>query len=95
MARSYSNNSEVRELTLNKIDYILKNPRVNAYTPQSLVEVVCALLSLSFDKREFERRMFNEYGGNRPWWLNEDLDYPTTVHRLQKLVETLREEYLY
>jgi hypothetical protein len=39
--------------------------------------------------------MFNEYGGNRPWWLNDELDYATAVVRLQKLVETLREEYLY
>jgi len=79
----------VKEMVLKRVYEILKNPRVNAYTPQSLVEIVCSLLSLSFDKRKMEKRMFKQYGGNRPWWLNGDLDYPTAVNRLGEMVEFL------
>ena len=79
-------------MVLNKVESILEKPRSTAYTPQALVEISYSLLSLGFDESNFEKKMFNEYSGSRPWWLSDDLDYPTAVTRLRKLVELLRTE---
>lgn len=85
-------NNDTRNAVLSKIDNILSKPRVNAYTPQALVEIVCSLLSLSYNERKFQNYMFKEYGSHsKPWWLNDDLDYPTAVTRLTNLVNFLKE----
>jgi hypothetical protein len=87
---------EMGKCVLNKCDEILAKPRVNAYTPQSLVEIIYAILSISFNQQDFEKRMFLEYSsGSKPWWLSEDLDYPTATKRLQALTDTLRDELVY
>lgn len=84
--------NDTREAVLNKVNTILSKPRVNAYTPQALVEITCSLLSLAYNERKFQNYMSKEYGStSKPWWLNEDLDYPTAVHRLTNLVNFLKD----
>lgn len=88
--------TEVARIVLNKCEQVLTRPRVNAYTPQALVEIVYSILSISFDQCRFEKRMFMEYGsGSKPWWLDGDLDYPTATNRLRNLVDSLKEELMY
>lgn len=87
---------EIANIILNKCEEVLAKPRVNAYTPQALVEIIYTLLSISFNQRQFEKQMFEEYSNSsRPWWLNSDLDYPTAVNRLEKLISSLRDEVYY
>ncbi len=93
-AQRFTTDPELRELVMNKVEAIIAKPRVSAYTPQALVEVVYALLSLVYDERKFEKYMHREYGGSRPWWLNDDVDYPIAVTRLQKLVLLLKDDAL-
>lgn len=82
--------SELRNTVLNKVNLILEKPRVSAYTPQALVEVVCTLLSLAYNETKFQKHMFKEYNStSKPWWLNEDLDYQTATLRLRRLAEFL------
>ena len=84
---------EMAKVILNKCEEILAKPRVNAYTPQALVEIIYSILSIAFDQRRFEKRMFLEYSsGSKPWWLSEDLDYVTATNRLKNLVINLRDE---
>ena len=83
---------EIREAVLAKIETILAKPRVSAYTPQALVEMVCTLLSLSYNENKFQKYMFREFGSHsKPWWLSEDLDYTLAVSRLKNLIEYLKE----
>lgn len=87
---------KIAKVVLDKCDEVLAKPRVNAYTPQALVEIVYAILSICFDQTRFEKKMYMDYSsGNRPWWLNDDLDYPTAVNRLQNLVNSLRDSVVY
>jgi len=87
---------KMANIVLNKCDEVLAKPRVNAYTPQALVEIIYAILSISFDQRKFEKKMFMDYSsGSKPWWLSDDLDYPTATTRLQNLVNSLRDELVY
>lgn len=86
---------KIANIILDKCDEILAKPRVNAYTPQSLVEMMYAILSISFDQKQFEKKMFLEYSSSsRPWWLSSDLDYTTAVTRLKSLVSGLRSDNL-
>lgn len=85
-------NQVLREAVLNKVDTMLEKPRTSAYTPQALVESVCAVLSLAYNEHKFQKHMYKEYNAHsKPWWLNEDLDYPTAVSRLRGLVDLLRD----
>lgn len=83
---------DIRSAVLNKVDTILTKPRVSAYTPQALVEVVCSILSLAYNEHKFQKHMYKEFGSSsKPWWLNDDLDYPTATNRLKMLIEYLKE----
>jgi hypothetical protein len=85
--------SEVAKVVLDKCETILEKPRTSAYSPQALVEIVYALLSISFDQRSFEKKMFLEYpSGSKPWWFSEDLDFPTATNRLKKLISNLKDD---
>ncbi len=82
----------MKEAVLAKVEAILLKPRISAYTPQSLVEVVCAILSLAYSEQKCQKYMFREFGSySKPWWLCEDLDYPTVVNRMKTMVEYLKE----
>jgi len=94
MKQKFTSDPELREVVIGKVETILSKPRVSAYTPQALVEVVYALLSLVYDEKKYEKYMYKEYGGSRPWWLSDDIDYPTAVTRLQKLVLLLKDDAL-
>ena len=84
--------SDIRELVLGKVETMLSKPRTSAYTPQALVEIIYALLSLAYNETKFQKYMFKEFGSSaRPWWLEESLDYPTATARLKHLVEVLKE----
>ncbi len=89
--KKHSTDRTIRQLILNNVISILEKPRVNAYTPQALVEIVYALLSVCFDRKSFEKKMFDNYSGNKPWWLSEDLDYSIATQRLKKLVLSLQD----
>jgi len=85
-----NNFAEVRGVVLDRVQMLLEKPRVSAYTPQALVEVICNLLALGWDEYKFNKYMFKEYNSySRPWWLSEDLDYPIAVNRLKNLTEYL------
>jgi len=96
MKNSQNFDIKIAKIILDKCDDILAKPRVNAYTPQALVEMIYAILSISFDQRKFEKKMFLDYSsGAKPWWLSEDLDYPTATNRLQNLINNLKDEVVY
>jgi len=83
---------EMKEVVLAKVEAVLSKPRVSAYTPQALVEITCALLSLAYNENKFQKFMFKEFGSHsKPWWLNEDLDYLTAVSRMKSVVEYLKD----
>jgi len=85
-------NQEMLEAVLDKVEHILEKPRVNSYSPQSLVEVVYSLLSLVYDEYKFTKYMFREYSStSRPWHLGEGLDYTIVTNRLRKLVDFLKD----
>jgi len=91
MKQSKTFDADMARVVLSKCKEVLVKPRVSAYTPQSLVEVVYGILSISFDQKHFEKEMFLEYS-SKPWWLSEDLDYVTATTRLKKLVSNLEGE---
>lgn len=91
----YSVQQEIKELVLAKVQDILNKPRVSAYSPTSLVEIVRHLLSLGFGNGRVETLLYKDYSGSKAWWLvssEEELDFSTTQHRLQKAVDVLYDE---
>jgi hypothetical protein len=86
-----SSNYNLREVVLSKVQDVLNKPRVSAYTPSSLVEVVRHLLSLSYDDKKLEKLLYRD-SGSRSWWLEPDLNYEYVVSKLQKTVDVLYDD---
>lgn len=84
------NGYDVREAVLYKVQDVLNKPRVSAYTPQSLVEVVRHLLSVAYDERKLDKLLHKD-SGPRSWWL-EDIDYNFATQKLQRVVDILSDE---
>lgn len=84
-------NFDMREVVLSKVQDVLNKPRVSAHTPSSLVEVTRHLLSLCYDDRRMEKLLYKD-SGSKAWWLEDGLDYPFVVSKLQKVVDALYDE---
>lgn len=84
-------NYNMREVVLSKVQEVLNKPRVSAYTPSSLVEVVRHLLSLSYEDKRLEKLLYRE-SGSRSWWLEPDLSFEYVTDKLQKVVNVLYDE---
>lgn len=83
---------KMKHVVLSRTKEIINKPRTSAHDPVALVEVVYSLLSLVYENRFYERYMNDQYGGSRPWYMMEDVDYPVAANRLQKLVSYLEDE---
>lgn len=87
----FSTKFEVKELILNKVNEVLQKPRVNAYSPESLVEVVRHLLSIAFEDKKIEKFLYKD-SGPRAWWLEEGLTYEFVTNKLQKVSDFLYDD---
>ena len=94
MAKNSNVSREVKELVLAKVQDVLNKPRVSAFSPESLVEVIRHLLSLGFDNSKVEKLLYRDYSGAKAWWLSDEgtLDFNTAQYRLQKAIDILYDE---
>lgn len=86
--------SKIKTLVIETAQRLLAKPRVSGYTPASLAESVMHILSMAYDRRFLEKFIAKEFvcSGSRAWYLDEDMDFPTVVNRLNALVEYLYDE---
>ncbi len=86
--------SKTKNLVIETAQRLLAKPRVSGYTPASLAESVLHILSMAYDRRLFEKFIAREFicSGSRAWYLEEDMDYPMVVNRLNALVAYLYDE---
>jgi hypothetical protein len=94
MAKNSNVSREVKELVLAKVQDVLNKPRVSAYSPSSLVEIVRHLLSLGFDNNKIEKLLYKDYSTSKAWWICDEgeIDFSTTQFRLQRTVDALYDE---